>query len=702
MIPPPFLDVTSARNTPRGWRWTISVNLIVAAVYAATGFAGLKLAFVGQAVTLFWPPSGIAFAALFLGGMRLLPGVWLGAFLVNIPAMGTAPLALMVAISNMVPGIVATLLLRRWIGTDREPGELRRVLWFILVAALGTTMLSATFGTLAVLASGSDDLSVQSTWLVWWMGDAMGVLIVAPPILLWRRIVTTRFEWRDLFDAVAFAIAGFSIIAGLMLIDNPIWAVELCKLCTLLLSLWTGIRFGLNGPAAMTLLMALGGVGVTLAHAGPFARGDFYDSFALLHSYLFAEAVAGMLLAAALADLKRTALAEAVARQQAEAAGENRVRLLTMISHDVRTPLGGIMSVFQALERSPLDPDQARLVQLGRRAGRTLTALVTDILDVARADAGRITLQPATFPIAQCIADVVDINRDAAQARALNITLSGVETLPAHLIGDQVRIEQLVGNLVGNAIAYTARGGVAVRAAWLPESPRPLVIEVIDTGPGIDPAQVPHLFNAFSLAPRAGNRSAGLGLGLHICHRLVALMEGTIAYRPAEGGGSAFRVELPLAPALAQVPASAEAVGDPPRRILLVEDDAVTREVTTALLQRIGHTVIALGDSEDIMATVRSVPFDIVLLDIMLDGRDIDECGIDMARALRADLTLPQGLRILAFTADAVRERIAEFVAAGFDGVLVKPIDLSHGLAAAVERAMTAIQDSAALEQTIP
>lgn len=680
-----FLDFDPADRRRPGIVRLIALNLLIAAAYAATGYAGLRLAFIGQSVTLFWPPSGIAFAALFLGGLWMLPGVGLGAFIVNLIGLHHVSLALLVGLGNTLPALSATLILREWLTARPGPDELRRVLWFILVASLGSTILSATVGTLAVTMAGIPGSSIQSTWLVWWMGDAMGVLIAAPPILLWRRLVSAHFTWRDVFDALAFGFAGIGLIAGLFLIRNPIWAVELCKLFTLLLSLWAGMRFGLTGPAAMTLLMAVGGIAVTTSGTGPFVRGGFYDSFALLHSYLFAEAVAGMLLAAALADLRRTAASEAAARAEAEQAASNRVRLLTMISHDVRTPLGGIAGVLQTLSRSPLDPGQTRMIGLGLRATRTLTTLVADILDVARADAGRILLRPAPFSPGAALSDLVALQAERADEKGLRLGLTIGPDMPDAVLGDRARFEQIIGNLLTNALAYTDAGEVTVAASWSERAARPLTILVEDTGPGIDPAVVPSLFDAFALTPRAGQRSAGLGLGLHICARLCALMGGSIRFEPRPSGGSRFVVELALGEATVAVEAAAGAP-EPALAVMLVEDDPIAREITHALLERAGHRVVSVGDFDAALAAVRETRFDLALVDIQL-GPGADQDGIQLARALRGLGDDAAGLTIIALTADATGTAHRLYADAGIEGVLLKPLMLDSGLGDAVRTA---------------
>jgi signal transduction histidine kinase len=682
-----FLDTPPHTHRTRSGARIGALNLLVAACYAASGTAGLKLSFIAHAVTLFWPPSGLALAAVWLGGLRLLPGIFLGAFVVNLSALGSPPLAALIATGNMLPSLIATLALRGVLRCQSQAGELKRVLMFIAIAVLGATMASATVGTLAVYTIGHLATSLTTTWVVWWMGDAMGVMIVAPPILLWRRVQESAFTWRDALAIAGLGLAGLAVIAALLLIERPIWAVELCKLFTLLLSLLAGALFGLNGPAWMTLLMAFGTVGITVLGAGPFLRGDFYDSFAFVHSYLFAEAVTGMLLAAALADLRSTVQLEKRARAAAEAATAERIRLLAMISHDVRTPLSGIMGTLQTLANTtPTRGEQDRLIGLGLRAGVTLTTLVSDLLDVARADAGRISLEIAPFSPAQSLADVVDMHRAAAAAQKLSLALHGTAAIPELLLGDRIRFEQIVGNLLSNAVLYTETGGVTVSAAWDGAQPRPLVVTVTDTGPGIDPSRVPERFDAGAVVPKSGNRSAGLGLGLHICRRLVELMDGTLDCAPAPAGGSRFCIALPLRrsePANA-LPAIARP-DDPALRILLVEDDEIAGETTRALLRTLGHGVTLAADARTAMACAQGGRFDVILLDIQLAAQG--SSGLDVVRHIRA-LPGPAALTpVFALTGDGLDDHTACYKAAGIDGLLLKPLMLESGLSIALRNA---------------
>jgi len=678
-----FLETTRSGRVVSPGR-VILLNLIVAGAYLAGGYVGLKLAFVGDVVTLFWPPSGLAFAAVWLGGLRLLPGIGLGALIINLIVSGNAALAAVIACGSMAAPFAGTLLLRTMLARHGDAGELRRVLLFIL-AALGSTTISATVGTSGLVATGSIEGSGQLPWFIWWLGDAMGVLIIAPPILLWRRITGARLGWASLGEIGALAIAATSILAVPLVFDQPIWASELEALCTLLLCLWAAARFGLNGPAWMTLLIAVGTIGMTLLGVGPFQRGDFYDNFALVHSHLFTVSLAGMLLAATLADLRRTIGLEMHARIEAEEAAASRVRLLTTISHDVRTPLSGMLTVLQTLDRASITPELGRLVGLGLRAGHTLTTLVTDIMQAARADAGRIKLVIAPFSPAASLADIVELSRPAAAEKGLTIQLSCHEQVPALVSGDRVRFEQLVGNLVVNAVAYTPRGSVNITADWDDTKCSTLVVEVVDTGIGIDPCRVPRIFDAFAIYDHMASGSGGLGLGLHICRRLTELMGGTIAYAPEPGGGSRFRVALPLSVA-APVLAAPTLSPDPALRILLVEDDEIAGETTRALLQSAGHDTVLAADAGTALAYAARDAFGLVLLDLRL-GSGVAS-GFDVVRSIRALPGANARVRVVALTGDGMAESHAALKEAGFDGVVVKPLMIGNGVSATVDAAI--------------
>jgi len=671
---PAFLDPLAPKIAP-GLTALVLLNLAVGAAYAVTGYAGLQLAFVAHAATLFWPPSGIAFAALWLGGPRLAPAVLLAAFGLNLEVFGSPYPAVMVAVGNILPGLAARTALRRILTRFEGMGELPTVLAFILVACLGATVLSASVGALVVHLAAPSDPAVSSTWVIWWMGDAMGVLIAAPPLLLARRLLTQRPDLKGAAEAALFALLALITVAGLLLIRKPLWALELCKLSTFLLSLWAGARFGLLGPAAVTVVMAVGSVVATSLAVGPFAQGDFYDRFVLVHAYLFAEAAAGLLFAAALEDLKIAVRRERTARNAIQKAYSDRIALLNMLNHDVRTPLSGIMGVLQGLALTPLSPEQRQSIALGLRAGSSLTTLVNDLLDVTRVDAGRMRLGSAPFSPDECLRDLVDLARPSAEAKSLAMRLEIREPLPEAVLGDRTRLEQILGNLLTNAIAYTHAGEVRLQACW-DAANSALIIDVMDTGPGLPGGLTPSAFNR--QPPFTDPLSSGLGLGLHICSRLVDLMGGAVTYEGGPGRGSHFHLTLPFdrAPHLIDKSAFGEAQAALRSKILLVEDDEIAREASKAFLESLGHRVIAAGDGSGALELARETRLDLIIMDMHLGSSDAS--GVDLVQSVRA-MPAPAGaVPLVALTGDDDPELAARLKAAGADEVWIKPLDLTR------------------------
>jgi signal transduction histidine kinase len=681
-----FLDASLAwpTVTPR-LRTTVILNLVLAAAYFVVGVGALKLAFVGERVVVFWPPAGMAFAALWLLGPRAIPGVYLGSLAVDVVILQVWPPSLVGAFGNLLAPMITTFVLRRLLRERAGLREFSRVLAFIVVGVVFGATISASIGCFALTVIGHERAPVAPMWGSWLMGDSIGVLMVAPAILMWRRITDVLAAWRTAVEPVLLVLAAAAVMVAFTFIREASWTVELYKLFTFVLILSAAARYGLIGAAIGSLLAAVGTVAVSLVAFGPYLRSTMFESFALFYSSLVLQASAGLLLAAALADLGTTAASEKQAREAAEAEAVNRIRLLTAISHDVRTPLAGIVGVLQTLQRSSLAPGELGLVGLALRAGTTLSKIIADILEAARLEAGGGVVEPAPFGLGASLADVVALSRGRAAAKGLTLDLTGLEHLPPLVMGDRVRCEQIFGNLVDNAIAYTQVGGVAVTVASRLGDGAPLVVEISDTGPGIDPKRMAVTPVGDALAPRPGHGEAGLGIGLRISNQLARLMGGAIIYRTADGGGSCFRIELPFPVVAAADPPPSTPRSDMPLRILLIEDDEISREVTCALLASHGHQVAPASSIETALALAASDAFDLVLTDNALASDSAG--GLEVARALR-NLPGPAArTSIIALTAEGRPDVHAAYREAGINGAIVKPLMLTDGLDTVLQRA---------------
>lgn len=655
-----------ARRGPA--QFTFHATIFVA--YVATGHAGLKLGLAADHLPLIWLPSGIAFAAAWIGGVRMMPAVFVGALLVNFWAFGSWAPALIVAAANLLPAMLSARILLAWGASGRLNRAVFSDLAFVGVAVFAAPVLSAAVGAavIAWLAAGGPAYPSASTFAAWWLADATGVLLMAPAILLSERWLAHRWTWRFAAVVAAFVIACVAMVLALAWLPGRPWVADFYKLSALMLSMAAVGRFGLHGGAAVNLLMALGACAVTVLGLGPFAGANPSQTLALLHAAIFAQTLTAQVSAAVIADLRRALSLERSARALAEAIAASRFRLMTMISHDVRTPLSGLVGVMQVLARSPHGPEQQRLIDLGLRAGRNLADLVTDILESARTDASAPVIRLTPFDPDSSLDELVRLQAPTALAKGLSLSYRRSDELPAWVAGDRLRFEQVVGNLVSNAVTHTPSGGIWIAAGWRSGARLPLQIDVRDTGPGLDPLTAPRMFEAFVQGPTAAALT-GFGLGLDICRRLTEAMGGEMTYARSNGE-SLFRVALPF-PASEPPPLAMLAAPSRTLSILLVEDDPISREVTAALLRTVGHQVEAAADEDEAIACAASQVFDLILLDIDL-GRG--GSGLALARRLRAELSVSSA--IVALTGSDVPASAAP----DLDGVIVKPLDADADL----------------------
>lgn len=356
----------------------------------------------------------------------------------------------------------------------------------------------------------------------------------------------------------------------------------------------------------------------------------------------------------------------------AEQASEAKTRFLATLGHEVRTPMTGVLGMSELLLATSLDDKQRRYTNSIRHAGTHLLQLVNDALDLARIEAGRLELDKQPFDLRQTMGEVVALMAPLAQNKNLAFNEENASPGPMIVIGDVVRVRQVLLNLVGNAVKFTEAGSVTVRMQ--PLKPEGIRFEVSDTGPGINVEQQKRLFERFEQAEggRTAARYGGSGLGLAICQELTVAMGGHIGVESKIGMGSRFIVDLPLPWSRADARAQAVNRGQGAHdlralRVLLVEDDPTVAEVIVGLLQVRGHRVRHAPHSLAALSESVSEQFDVALLDLDLPGMN----GLALAAQLQASgYTMP----LIAVTARADADAEPEAREAGFDGFLRKPL----------------------------
>ena len=354
-------------------------------------------------------------------------------------------------------------------------------------------------------------------------------------------------------------------------------------------------------------------------------------------------------------------------RALAEQASRAKSDFLATLGHEVRTPMTGVLGMAELLQGSVLDRRQRSQVDAIRRAGEHLLRLVNDALDLARIEAGKLELADADFALRPLLDEVAGLMAPVAERKGLAFVEGVAADAPLALHGDRMRVQQILLNLVGNAVKVTDTGHVALETFVL--RPQGVRLVVADSGPGLDAGQCARLFRRFEQADgaRTAARHGGSGLGLAISQELAAAMGGRIGVESEPGKGTRFIVDLPLPAAALPAPSPETPTAAAARSLLLVEDDPTVADAIAGLLQAQGHVVVHAAHGLAALAELPGCAFDAALLDLDLPGMD----GLALARLLRS-----RGVQVplLAITARSDADAEPQARAAGFDGFLRKPV----------------------------
>ncbi|MCB9618293.1 MAG: MASE1 domain-containing protein [Sandaracinus sp.] len=597
-------------------------------LYVVSGRIGLALAHEQDNATLFWPPTGLAIAALLLLGPRFAPAIFVGACIVNLSIGTPLVVGLSIGLGNMLEASLGAFLLHR-LGVTPAFDTRHHVLTLLGVAFVASGV-SAAFGVGALRASDNIPAAlVGSVALTWWLGNVGGALVVTPLVLLashgpetWARLARRPAAWLILGAA---ALSTGCAFGGLT-------RNELSLLLTFLpfpFVVWAGLSLGPRGAMLAGVVVAVVSVVGTAKGGGPFAGFEADLRMLVLWAYAATMGTVASILAAAVAERDR-AEGERLAAEKAQHDLDVRMRdtqrleglglLASGVAHDFNNILAAVRVNAELLAQTKRPAhDTVMLAEIDHAVSRA-----ADLCRQLLAYAGR---APAPLgPVS--LGDVVrDVRRLVASSLPAQVSLDVdlPDDLPA-VWGEVSQLQQVVLNLVLNAVeAVGARGRVSVRAGAEGDAIR---LEVEDDGPGMDEATRARIFDPFFTT-----KTTGRGLGLAAVRGIVTTHEGTLEVTSSPGHGTTFRIQLRRTDEA--LPAPTAPIAREKRRalhVLVLDDDDAIREVVRTALEMEGHRVEGVADGEEAIERAGAHPFDVVLLDLTMPGLG----GVEVLRGIRA------------------------------------------------------------------
>ena len=541
--------------------------------------------------------------------------------------------------------LLAGLIARRVCGAALDLRRPRRLLRFALLAILPSTLLATALGVATLGARGVQLFFFFETWF---SVEAIGLLAVATPLLLWacgRKVGEARLSHR-----AGWAAAEPYLLLGLVAaITVAVFAQTVAPTPFLVFPplLLVAYRLSPRCSAAAVFMVVVITAFCTLNQLGPLVMGGLAPKTGFptnirpvlgalpLYNLFIATVLLVCLPASTLLSERRRLEARLVARTEAavnarrlaEEATGVKSRFLSMMSHEMRTPLNGVAGYAELLAEQPdLPPKALEQVAQIRRSSDRLLGLVEDILDFSRGD---LDVTPAPFCLAVTVAEAVETVQKAAEAKGLNLTLDGELAAEARHIGDARRIRQVLRHLLSNAVKFTISGDVAVNVAtesW------GVSITIADSGPGLPSQRLDEMFDAFSQGDASISRAhEGAGMGLPLSLRLAQLMGGELEGANRAEGGAVFTLRLLLERTSDAAPVTIDLECETLPRVLVVDDHETNRTVACLMMETIGFDYATACDGLEAVEAATASPYDLILMDVRMPNMD----GLAATRAIR-------------------------------------------------------------------
>jgi signal transduction histidine kinase len=532
---------------------------IIFSAYFITARIGLSIDAVSGFATLVWPPAGIALAALLIWGKNYWPAVALGALTANL--LNGAPLLVGVGIStgNTLEALLGAYLLTRFVGFNRSLERVNDVLGLVLLAGLVSTSVAATIGTTSLYIG--DIVTAETynpTWIAWWVGDILGVLIVAPLILVWKGQILRALKSELLIKAIIIAIC--LIIASVLIIKASFWVDAEPFTFTYLIYpflIWLALRFGQRGNVSAVFVVSVVAIWSTIMDFDTISGQKLSQTLLLFQIFMGITAATFMTMAAVVAEHERSLKHQQRLIQKAAILKKQRARLMDLnqakdefiglASHQLRTPATGVKQYVGMLldnYAGKLMRPQRAILRKAYDCNEREIQIINELLAIAQIDAGDISLNIEKFDLTQLVSDVLESHSVFLKSRRQTVSLKHAKR-NFFVLADKARLKMVIENIIDNASKY---------------SPKKSHIEIIinkydgifsiavrDDGVGIAKKDISKLFKKFSRVDNPFSLDVGgSGLGLYLAKKIMTLHGGTIDVSSQVGQGSVFTIALPL------------------------------------------------------------------------------------------------------------------------------------------------------------
>jgi signal transduction histidine kinase/CheY-like chemotaxis protein len=628
------------------WVTIIVASAAVAIAYFLAARLSLALLERSDGVAVFWPAAGVASGILIgIGHSARWPvviGVMAGTVTANVLGDRNISSSLFFAVANASEALLVAGLIGRFHRSPFELDELRRVLGFFAAVAAGT-IASGLLGTLGFVLFHHSSAPAQTIWFHWFTSDALGNVIVAPLVIAVASLVREAPPRHEVLEGT-LALSIVSILCALLVfLPNQAWTVELGMVSLSPLFVWMAARVRPAFAAAATFIFAITVVGTTTFGIGIFGdlRLSIEERILSAQATILAVSFGGLVLAALFSErrlheqtlLQREKRLEEALRAT-ELANRSKSSFLAAASHDLRQPLQTLRFLHRALEQQNRDDEGRKLVAGVGRSLDTMSNILSSLLDLNQLESGNLSPNKNNFPVGEIFDSVLIDFCHVVEEKELRCR---VVQSKLYVHSDRRMLEEMIRNLLSNAVRYTDRGKILLGCRRAGDDVR---IEVWDSGVGIAKDQLPHIFEEYYQGTDGIHRG-GFGLGLAIVKRLGETLNHRIDVRSTQGKGTSFSIQVPLYRASLRTPVAPPPV-DADRRefhgnLLVIEDEISVRTALSRLLRASGIRVVLAATANEALALANGLDTqpDLVLCDYNLRG---SPNGVESIKALRAAL----------------------------------------------------------------